>query len=738
MLVFGTQMHIVTFLFVSVEIVILFYLVIIRLARPADKTVLLNIVLIFLLLVYNISSGLLPDPELPGSAFLQLALAYSAGFITPCYFPYYVYKAFGLERLKFQAYVGVYLFLVIPLIIFIAVFAWTKDIKVAQNIFILPILYGFWIINLLYRSIRHKYNNNLNSTESKQELFVLLLSISPWVSLPVIDILKLGQVTEVSITNFGFLLLFSSQVKRNIKQFRIDHEKLLESENKLRALNTNLQEEVIKRTKELEKANQLQTRNFINLVHETKTPLTLIKNYLDEYINKYGSAAELGIIKSGIDKLTADVINLFDIERFSKGIDVYRHNKVSNFSEILNNSLPLFKHYCDKQNISLQTFIEDELFIKADPNAINRIVNNIIENAIKFTKTGGEITISLSQKNDKILFSVHDDGVGIPQPQHKKIFEPYYQIGNKNSSIQGMGLGLPIVKKVVDTLNGKIEVESNPKKDMGTKVIIVLTKHNLKTEDSPAQSVNEPKDSYYQLTEFKTDDSEYSSDRHTILLVEDNKAMLNFLITKLRKKYNIYSALNGAEGIKKLQELPIIPDLILSDIMMDKMDGFSFAKIISEQPKYNHIPIVFLTAKSTSKDRMKGLKLGAIDFVSKPFSFEELNQKIDTILLNISKQQEAILKSSISSLKTQKHLKTENTPVSHNSKFDQNVRLYMLTPREIEISRLIVKGNTYKEIAKELFISEKTVTKHIQNIFGKVGVSNKVELINKLIYQKLS
>lgn len=734
MLVFGTQMHIVTFLFVSVEIVILFYLIIIRLARPADKTVLLNIVLIFLLLVYNISSGLLPDPKLPGSQFSQLAVAYAAGFITPCYFPYYVYKAFNLERLKFQAYVGVYLFLVIPLIIFVAVFAWTKDLKVAQNVFIIPLLYGFWIIYLLFRSIRHKYNNNLNSTESKQELIVLLLSISPWVSLPVIDVLNLGQATETSITNFGFLLLFSLQVKRNIMQFRIDHEKLIDSENKLRDLNTNLQQEVMKRTKELEEANQLKTRNFINLVHETKTPLTLIKNYLDEYINKYGSAEELEIIKSGIDKLAEDVINLFDIERFSKGIDVYRHNKISNFSEILNKSLPLFKYYCDKQSISLQIFIEKDLLIKADPNAINRIVNNIIENAIKFTKSGGKIVISLSQVNDKIVFSVQDDGVGIPLSQHKKIFEPYYQIGNKNTSLQGMGLGLPIVKKVVDGLNGEIVIESNPKQGPGTKVVIKLVKHDLNTEETPVQSVNEPKASYYQLNDFKTDDSEYSPGRYTILIVEDNKAMLNFLVMKLRGKYNIYTALNGAEGIKRLRELPVVPDLILSDIMMDKMDGFSFAKIISEQPKYNHIPFVFLTAKSTSTDRIKGLKLGAMDFVSKPFSFEELNQKIETILLNISKQQEAILKTSISNLKTQKQLKTEYTPVILNSKFDQNCRLYMLTTREIEVAGLIAKGNTYKEIANELFISEKTVNKHIQNIFGKAGVSNKVELINKLIY----
>ena len=734
MLVFGTQMHMLTFLFVSIEVVILFYLIIFKLARPDDKTVVLNIVLIFLLLIYNIIGGLLPDPNLIGSTFLQLSIAYAAGFITPCYFPYYVYKAFGLTRLKFQAYVGIHLFLIIPYIIFVVVFAVTRDINIAKNIFILPILYGFWLINLLFRSIRQKYNNSLSSTDSKQELIVLLLSISPWVSLPVIDVLNLGQATEVSITNFGFLLLFSLQVKRNIKQFRTDNERLIESERQLIALNTNLQEEVMKRTRELEESNKLKTRNFINLVHETKTPLTLIKNYLDEYITKYGSAGELNIIKSGIDKLTADVINLFDVERFSKGIDVYRHNKISDFSEILNNSLTLFEYYCSKQDISLQTKIEKDLFVEADPNAINRIVNNIIENAIKFTDAGGKITISLSQAYNKILFSVQDDGPGIPQSLHKKIFEPYYQIGNKNTSLQGMGLGLPIVKKVVDSLNGEIKIESNPQHGPGTKIVIIFTKHDLKSEDSSIQSLNEPSASYYQLTDFKIEDTAYSPERQTILLVEDNKTMLNFLNKKLRGKYNVYCALNGAEALKKLREMPVNPDLILSDIMMDKMDGFSFAKIISEQINYNHIPIVFLTAKSTSKDRLKGLKLGAIDFISKPFSFEELNQKIETILLNISKQQVAILNSSISNLKTQKHFQTESTPANSNSKFDQNCSLFTLTPREIEISRLIVKGSTYKDIAKELFISEKTVTKHTQNIFGKAGVSNKIELINKLKY----
>lgn len=726
-------MHIITFFFVSVEVVIFFYLIIFRLARPDDRTVFLNIALIFLLLTYNITGGLLPDTKLPGSYFWQVSIAYATGFITPCYFPYYVYKAFGLARLKYHAYKGVFLFLIIPYLLFVAAFAMSDDLKVAQNLLILPVLYSSWLVILVIRSIRDKYDNDFRSMESKQELTVLLLSLAPWISLPVISFLDIGQAVEASATNIGFLLLFSLQVKQNIKQIRIDHEKLLESESRLRAWNTNLQDEVNKRTKELEKAHLTRSTNFINLVHETKTPLTLIQNYLDEYINKNGSAEELDIIKGSIDKLTTDVINLFDIERFSKGIDVYRHNKVSDFSEILKSGLPLFEYYCKKQNIKFETSLEKDIYIKADPNAINRITNNIIENAIKFSEEGGIIRISLSLQNEKIIFSVQDNGIGISPSLQKKIFEPYFQIGHKNTSLQGMGLGLPIVKKVVDSLAGEIVVESNPSQVAGTKVLVILTKHDLKAEDMPVQNAKEASIPNYQFADYTIEDSAYSPERRSILLVEDNKAMLQFLCNKFRGKYNVYYALNGADALKKLHELPVIPDLILSDIMMDKMDGFAFAQVISEQANYNHIPIIFLTAKSTPTDRLKGLKLGAIDFVSKPFSFEELNLKIETILLNISKQQAAIINSSILSLKTLKNLNNENSTATYDSKFDQNIRLLNLTNREIEIAKLIVKGKTYREIATELFISEKTVTKHIQNMFEKADVSNKVGFINKLM-----
>jgi DNA-binding CsgD family transcriptional regulator len=246
-------MHIITFLFTSVEVVIFFYLLIYRLARPDDKTTTLNIILIFLMIVYNLTGGLLPDDNLPGSFFLQMALAYGTGFITPCYFPYYVYKAFGLEKMRFHAYWGVYYFLILPYFVFVTVLAISGDLHTAKYLLVLPVVYAIWVIISLVKSIVHKYADKFNSGESKEEIAVLILSIVPWVGLPVIDFFNTGQVVEASFTNIGFLLLFGLHLKRNIRRLRIEHQRLIDSELWLQNWNELLQQEVDSRTKDLER-----------------------------------------------------------------------------------------------------------------------------------------------------------------------------------------------------------------------------------------------------------------------------------------------------------------------------------------------------------------------------------------------------------------------------------------------------------------------------------------------------
>jgi DNA-binding CsgD family transcriptional regulator len=328
MLVFGTEMHIVTFIFVCIEIVILFYLAIYRLARPDDRMSFLDIVLISLLLIYNITGGLLPDPNLPGSFFVQESIAYGTGFITPCYFPYYVYRGFGLQKMRFHAYRGVYFFLIGPYFCFVAVFVLTKHLDAAKNILILPVVYALWVIVSLGQAIRYKYQNDFSRSEARWELLILFLSISPWIGLPFISYFELNQWIEACITNFGFLLLLAFHLNRQVRRLRLEHERLIESEERLMTWNEQLQEEVEKRTKELERITaerrfEENSRQF-NLTSREKEIAKLI---CDGYTYK-GIGEELFIAERTVAK---HVQNIFEKVRVSSKMELYhRLEKVIN------------------------------------------------------------------------------------------------------------------------------------------------------------------------------------------------------------------------------------------------------------------------------------------------------------------------------------------------------------------------------------------------------------------------
>lgn len=252
MLVPGTEMHWATLGFVCLELFILFYIVLYRLSRPDDTAALLNIFLLLLLIIYNVTGGLFPDPKLPGSFFLQNCIAYATGFITPCYFPYYVYKGFSLERMWFHAYRGVYFCLVLPYIIFVIVFAITGNLEHAKNILIVPTLYALWVLYSLQKSIRYKYRNDFSSRQSRVEIVVLFFSLALWVGLPIIAYYDFNQSVEVTTTNSGFLLMMGLHLYRNVYRLRIEHRRLIESEEQLAGYDERLKQELEKLSREKE------------------------------------------------------------------------------------------------------------------------------------------------------------------------------------------------------------------------------------------------------------------------------------------------------------------------------------------------------------------------------------------------------------------------------------------------------------------------------------------------------
>lgn len=503
---------------------------------------------------------------------------------------------------------------------------------------------------------------------------------------------------------------------------------LQKSNEQINELNATLTEKVRKRTQQLEQLNEQQRMNFVNLVHETKTPLTLVNNYLEEYITKYGSAQELEVIKTAVNKLTNDMLNLFDIERFNKGIGVYKHNQICDFSQILKECLVLFAHYCKKQNLILESDIQNDVLIQADPHAINRIVNNLIENAVKFSNPLGRICVTLKSELGRVLFKVSDTGRGIPLTLQKKIFEPYFQINNVTTSLQGMGLGLPIVKKVTDSLEGTVSIDSEPGK--GTSVMIILNADTC-LNGKPVSAFRKMNLTVFNAVDLGFPEQEYLPGRPTILLVEDNKAMLHYLYNKLLPDYNLLYAFNGSDALKLVQERNIKPDLVITDVMMDKMDGFTFVKIVSDHKSFDHIPIIFLTAIGAQNERLKGLRLGAVDWIQKPFSFEELHIKVKSLLDRIKSQQRLIINQTVSNLNLLSHDDRYNL-VDLKPIIEANCRKFRLSERECEIVNLMREGSSNKMIADKLSIAERTVSTHIQNIYHKVSVNSKTELINKL------
>lgn len=375
----------------------------------------------------------------------------------------------------------------------------------------------------------------------------------------------------------------------------------------------------------------------------------------------------------------------------------------------------------------MSSSIEENIYIKADPFSINRIINNLIENAVKFSRDEGKIELSLQSNDEKIKFIIKDTGIGIPIEMQKKVFEPYYQITNQKSCAQGMGLGLPIVKKVVDDLNGQISMVSNTGKNPGTEITVILKTHNM-MEQEDVVSFDLPRNTIGNADTVDIEDSVHDDEKQSILIAEDNTSLLTYLNKKLSVNYNVYPAVNGNEAINKIKTLPFIPDLIITDVMMDKMNGYSLVKIITKDPLYTHIPIIFMSAKAGYNDKLFGLKLGAIDYIQKPFQISELLQKIDSILLNAGKQKRAVWDKAFKTL----HSKRETSVKSTSETFEQNCEVYHLTGRQKDIAKLICQGHTYKIIGNTLFIAERTVAKHAQNIFEKVEVSTKIELINKL------
>jgi len=479
--------------------------------------------------------------------------------------------------------------------------------------------------------------------------------------------------------------------------------------------------------------SELKTNFFINLAHETKTPLTLIKNYLEKYINEVGWTPDLRVIYHNFEKLQRDMVNYLDTEKLQKGKLNYDHSQTMNFSQLLNNQIKLFTHSAKLKQITLKNQITPDCRTRVDHSAAERIINNLIENAIRYTPECGLITVSLFKNQQQLVFAVEDNGMGMDKESQKKLFTPFYQSTHNKRNIQGIGMGLSIVSLILEQIKAAINLQSEPGKGSCFTITMTATDDlpipltdQTQTKEKTAVPITEP---------VQVDQpAKIPSDAPAIMVIEDHRDLNHFICELLRPVYQVYSAFNGKEALNILAQHPSI-QLFLSDIMMDEMDGYELLKNIKQMPDYYSIPFLFLTAMTGNISEQEGLELGAVDYIKKPFSSQLLMAKIKSLLQQTSTQQDynlqnfkARLESFLDHDSPEKEL-VQQKSLTFKDKLLTFIQTTKLTNRESEVTTLLCDGLQYKEIGSQLHISEKTVSTHISRIYEKSGVQNKIELI---------
>lgn len=383
-----------------------------------------------------------------------------------------------------------------------------------------------------------------------------------------------------------------------------------------------------KETIQLKELDDMKSRFFSNITHEFRTPLTLILGPAEELKKSKPDVARQHNLAETIVKNAKQLLvlinRLMDLSKLeAKALKL--HEQRGNPATVVGAVVHSFENDAEVRRVTLsfidQSALTDCWFYS---DAVERIVYNLVSNALKFTPPGGSVQVSLFAKAGQIELSVTDTGTGIPNDRLPYIFDRYYQAGDitglaKEITDNGTGIGLAMVKELVSQMQGNIHVESNVINPAGTS--FVLTFPFRVVENTPqVNSLQEPT-----AKEFLPAD-----DTAHLLLVEDNKELATFVTDILRVHYEVKNVQNGAEGLEKA--LDIMPDLILTDVMMPVMDGYEFTSRIKHDIRTAHIPVIMLTAKTAHEHLIDGLSCGADDYLTKPFHPTELLLRIQNQL----------------------------------------------------------------------------------------------------------
>lgn len=400
----------------------------------------------------------------------------------------------------------------------------------------------------------------------------------------------------------------------------------------------------------IKEINEERMRLFTNFSHELRTPLTLISNPLEDLIqnNIFSNEVKkiLYLMQKNTQKVLLLVNNLMDIQKYdAHKMTLQKEN--FNLLNFIRELYTMFESIAKKREITflLENKIPDAYEVYYDKQEMEKVIFNLLSNAFKFTPEWGNVTLRLSavsQRNAVPLVSenqkstlvedyylhieVLDNGTGIEPKELENIFQPFYRSSQDlHHQIAGSGIGLSLVRFIIEQHQGIIWAESNQEAGTQMHVLLPLLEKPIIRQQLPGQGITENK-VQISVNDLQT----VSTDLQSILFVEDNTDVLSYLESQFKGHYFIHKAKNGAEALASLEMHKM--DLIVSDIMMPKMDGIELCKRIKGSEKWNHLPIILLTAKTMPTQIAEGFKAGADEYIVKPYDISHLRSRISNLL----------------------------------------------------------------------------------------------------------
>ncbi|MEQ9467252.1 MAG: response regulator [Ekhidna sp.] len=382
----------------------------------------------------------------------------------------------------------------------------------------------------------------------------------------------------------------------------------------------------VKANRKLREMDIVKTRFFTNISHEFRTPLTLILGPAKSRLDKISGASEklfLDVIIRNAERLLELINQLLDLAKLDAS-QMKLQLRQENINQFLTHLSCSFESLAvEKEIVFIREIPHQEISIPFDADKIQKIVTNLLSNAFKFTEAGETVSICCHNDDEHYIIAISDTGKGMQQNQLDSIFKRFHQLDENTH--EGTGIGLALTKELIDLHKGSIQVKSDEGKGTTFIVSIPSSKNVYSSDELVKTDISTLLPDQYQFNIDNILEEETIIDSSSLpiaLIVEDNADVRRFIGDVLKDKFQIHYANDGLEGLDIGRK--IIPDLIISDVMMPNMDGVEFCRSIKTNELTSHIPVILLTAKASIESKIEGLHTGADDYLTKPFDQDEL------------------------------------------------------------------------------------------------------------------